>query len=360
MSATSVTLSPMAGEAPLPPQPRVTVFVPAYNEAEAITPCLDSLLAQSYPGELTEVLVVDGRSSDGTVGVVTEYVREHQAALAARGLTVRVVDNPEQSLAAAWNLAAAAATGDIIAFVSAHSHVLADYLGLAVRHLQEGSAHVVGGPCRMVGATTVGRAIAAAMSSPFGVGPSLHRFAGDVPDIASVANAVYPLAVLRQHLPFDEDIGKGEDWEMHYRMRQAGVRLAQHADMAYEYHARPTLRGLWRQQWSYAQAKVNIMRKHSRRAARLTHFVPLGLVLFTLGGGIGAAAVPALRPVWGVGAGLYLFGNVLSSIWAARRHGWATLPLLPWAFICMHFAYGLGMLWQLVGGPRRPQPQSVS
>jgi hypothetical protein len=287
-------------------------------------------------------------------------VREHEAALAAQGVTVRVVDNPERSLAAAWNLAAETATGDIIAFVSAHSHVKADYLGLAVRHLQEGSAHVVGGPCRMVGATAVGRAIAAAMSSPFGVGPSLHRFAGDVPEIASVANAVYPLALLRQHLPFDQSIGKGEDWEMHYRMRQAGVRLAQHADMGYEYHARPTLRGLWRQQWGYAQAKVNIMRKHSRRAARLTHFVPLSLVLCVLGGGVLAAALPALRPVWGVGAGLYLVANVLSSVRAACRHGGAILALLPLAFICMHFAYGLGMLWQLVCGPRRLQPQSVS
>ena len=45
--------------------PSVDVVIPARDEAESITACLRSLLAQDYPGPL-RVILVDDRSSDGT------------------------------------------------------------------------------------------------------------------------------------------------------------------------------------------------------------------------------------------------------------------------------------------------------
>ena len=203
----------------------------------------------------------------------------------------------------------------------------------------------------MIGEGRVGQAIAAAMSCPFGVGQSLYRYAGDVPNIQSLGNAVYPLALLKRFLPFDRQIGKGEDWELHYRMRQEGVRLAQFADIHYEFHARPTLGSLWRQQFGYAQAKINIVRKHSLRAVRLTHFVPLAMVLWVLLGLVAAAYVPALRLVWAAPIVAYLVASLIFSIRSAPRHGWAFLWLLPIVFLCMHFAYGLGMLWGILSRP---------
>ena len=48
--------------------PRVTVVLATMNEAARITPCLDGLARQGEP--LTEVLVVDSRSTDGTRALV--------------------------------------------------------------------------------------------------------------------------------------------------------------------------------------------------------------------------------------------------------------------------------------------------
>jgi hopene-associated glycosyltransferase HpnB len=45
--------------------PRVVAVVPARNEAETITLCVESLVGQKYPGEL-QIMVVDDRSQDGT------------------------------------------------------------------------------------------------------------------------------------------------------------------------------------------------------------------------------------------------------------------------------------------------------
>ena len=44
----------------------LTVIIPTYNEEKYIEQCIDSLLKQDYPVRYTEILIVDGRSSDNT------------------------------------------------------------------------------------------------------------------------------------------------------------------------------------------------------------------------------------------------------------------------------------------------------
>ena len=56
----------LAVEAAVPTTPRVSVVTPCLNPGERLARCLASVAGQSYPG--TEHVVVDGGSSDGTVG----------------------------------------------------------------------------------------------------------------------------------------------------------------------------------------------------------------------------------------------------------------------------------------------------
>ena len=51
----------------------VSIIVPCRNEEKFIGRCLDSIIAQDYPGESLEVLVVDGMSEDGTREIVERY-----------------------------------------------------------------------------------------------------------------------------------------------------------------------------------------------------------------------------------------------------------------------------------------------
>jgi cellulose synthase/poly-beta-1,6-N-acetylglucosamine synthase-like glycosyltransferase len=55
------------------PQTHISVIIPARNEEENITACLDSLCKQSYPKELFEVLVVDDHSTDKTAAIVNNF-----------------------------------------------------------------------------------------------------------------------------------------------------------------------------------------------------------------------------------------------------------------------------------------------
>ena len=58
-------------------QPYVSIIVPARNEAEFISDLLHSLLKQSYPSELYEVIVINDNSQDNTPEIVTSFAREH-------------------------------------------------------------------------------------------------------------------------------------------------------------------------------------------------------------------------------------------------------------------------------------------
>jgi dolichol-phosphate mannosyltransferase len=68
-------------DAPLPGE-QVSVLVPVLNERDRLGPCLAGLIAQ--PGEVAEILVVDGGSTDGTQNLVSTFV--------ARDSRVRIVN----------------------------------------------------------------------------------------------------------------------------------------------------------------------------------------------------------------------------------------------------------------------------
>ena len=57
----------------------VSVLVPARNEAERISDCLDSLLRQNYSPY--EIIVYDDDSSDGTAAILDAYAKKYPGLL---------------------------------------------------------------------------------------------------------------------------------------------------------------------------------------------------------------------------------------------------------------------------------------
>ena len=50
---------------------RVTIITSCYNREHTIRGCIESVLAQDYPG--IEHIVVDGASTDGSLKIINEY-----------------------------------------------------------------------------------------------------------------------------------------------------------------------------------------------------------------------------------------------------------------------------------------------
>ncbi len=88
--------------------PKVTVAIPTYNRADFLRQTLAGLVAQEFPRDHFEVLVIDNNSTDHTATVVAEFAAAQPAP--------RYLREEKQGLDYARNRAIAEARGEIIVF----------------------------------------------------------------------------------------------------------------------------------------------------------------------------------------------------------------------------------------------------
>jgi glycosyltransferase involved in cell wall biosynthesis len=120
------------------------VAVPTRNRAELLTTCLEGLVAQDYPSDRYEVIVVDDGSRDHTRAVVE--------AIAARtaGPAVQYVFRPHRGANAARNTALEVAGGDPVCFVDDDTQVPDGWLGaLVAASGRHPTAGCLGGPVHL-------------------------------------------------------------------------------------------------------------------------------------------------------------------------------------------------------------------
>ena len=103
-----------------PARPRISVIVPVFNEERVVRPKLESLLAQRYPRDLMEILVVSDGSTDRTEDIVRSFGDDR----------IELVKRPRQGKVAALNEGVARAKGDVVALTDANAILKADALAL--------------------------------------------------------------------------------------------------------------------------------------------------------------------------------------------------------------------------------------
>jgi len=104
--------------------PSISVIVPVCNGRQTIVSCLESLLAQEYPQDRYEIIIVDNNSSDGTVEIVKTY-------------PVQLLVERKQSAHAARNTGIQHAGGELIAFTDADCIAESRWLSELVRPFVE-------------------------------------------------------------------------------------------------------------------------------------------------------------------------------------------------------------------------------
>ncbi len=147
----------------------VSVLMPLRNEAAFIERSLGAILIQDYPHSQIEVIIADGMSNDGTHELISQMK-------ATSDVDVAVYDNPERIVAKGLNIALSHAKGDVIIRVDGHTIVASDYVSRCVAALHRSGAGNVGGCMTAVGEGWMGKAIAVATSTPFGVGGARFHY----------------------------------------------------------------------------------------------------------------------------------------------------------------------------------------
>jgi glycosyltransferase involved in cell wall biosynthesis len=130
----------------MPSPERLTIVLPAYNEATRIGPALDELFGflRSPAGvelaPIVDVLVVDDGSTDGTAALVSKRPEATPADDVAGSPTLRVMTVPHGGKGAAVRAGMLASDGDLVVFADADMATPADQLPKVVGAL--GAAEV--------------------------------------------------------------------------------------------------------------------------------------------------------------------------------------------------------------------------
>jgi PST family polysaccharide transporter len=320
----------------------VTVVVPARNEEANLGPCLTSILDQDWRN--LQVLVVDGASTDGTGAIIRTF--------AARDRRVEPLVNDARTIPTSLNLALRAARGSWFVRVDAHAQVPRDYVRRLVHHLEPGDWGGVGGRKDGQGVTPAGRAIAAAMASPFGVGNSTYHHGRRVRTVDHIPFGAYPTALVRELGGWDERLLANEDFEFDYRIRRNGRKLLFDPELKIGWQCRQSVRDLFAQYRRYGRGKADVARLHPA-SLQPRHFMAPGLLAVWLAALVLAPFLPLLAAV---PFAVYLLGLAFATARTARRLDLRARPYVPAAFVAMHVGWGLGF-WEGVIHRRVPPPR---
>ena len=308
--------------------------MPTLNESSTVVAAVQSVLDQSFHD--TEVLVVDGLSEDGCA----DRVRE----LAAREPRVRLLENPERLIPHALNVGLAQARARYVARVDAHATISGTYLERGVAALEaDPDVAAVGGRRVGVARTRTGRAIAAALSSSFGVGDSINHYATEAQDTDHASFGVFRAEAVRSVGGWDESLAVNEDVDLDHRLQACGHRIRFDPEMVINWRVRETLRDFGRQYRRYGRGKAAMVRKNGVRAVRPRHTAAPGLVLM-----LGSAAVAGVSGRARAATALavpYPAALALAVAWTTKSDTRHLSPLrLAGAFATMHLAWGFGFL----------------
>lgn len=317
---------------------QIEVAIAVRDAAHLLPNCLAAVQAQTLQPVRIHVSV--GPSHDGTAEVI--------ATAARNDARISLHENPAGDRASGLNLAIAETdpASDAVAMVDAQSRLAPDYLERAAAVLEATGAAVAGGPMRPVGIGAVGTGIAAALSSPAGVGDSSFHFEGTARDVDSVYLGVYRRDVLIKVGPYDPALLRTEDDDMNARIRAAGGRIRLDPSIRSTYLPRRTLGGLFRQYLGYGEWKVALAAVRPG-AIRLRHVAPAALVAMFV-----AAAVISIVWWWPALLGLMLAYSLALLMAAATSPGLtpASRLAMAGALAAMHWGYGLGSWRALLTG----------
>lgn len=331
---------------------KVAVVIPTLNEEKFIARCLDSVIAQSYPFNDMDVMVVDGGSKDRTKDIVEEYKRKYQ--------NIRFLNNPGRIQSIAFNIGVKSSDAPYIVRLDAHATYNHRYIEKCIEKFSANAEVLgcapefvgnVGGVCsiRPQHSGLIAESSAILNQSRFGIGGAAFRVGAPAGFVDTVPFGCFPRKVLEKVGGMREDLPRGEDNEFNSRIRKAGYKIYLDPKIVCSYFSRDTLRTNMKQMYANGES-IGHLFYVDKDSVGIRHLIPLLFVGSILCG-------VALAFVWLpffyallVELCLYFTCDLLASILAAKEHGWKYLLPLFVMFFCVHISYGWGTIVGLFTG----------
>ncbi|MBQ4105612.1 MAG: glycosyltransferase family 2 protein [Clostridia bacterium] len=324
----------------------VSLCVIAYNEEKVLNGLFRNIAAQTYPHQDIEVILVDSESTDKTRSMMEDF-----KATDYKFNRVEIVTNSKKNQASAWNCALCAAKGDVIIRIDAHASIPRDFIRRCADNLEEGEDIVGGGRPNIVDNETSWKlTLLAAEESLFGSSIAEYRRPTEKKEYHdSLFHAAYRRKVFEKVGGFNESLGRTEDNELHYRIREAGFKMCSCPDIISFQHTRNTFKHMIKQKFGNGYW-IGLTTGVCRGCLSYFHFVPfaflLVLILFSV-----LACFGYFYPIMflTLAYAMFDFTNTVGCFVTKKvKPQFFVLPLL---FPVLHIAYGVGTLWGLIKMP---------
>ncbi|MCI6806145.1 MAG: glycosyltransferase [Prevotella sp.] len=318
-------------------RPFVSVLLVTRNEKDYIEMSLMSLINQTYPKDKMEIIIADGKSTDGTLDIIERIQNRYNT----DSFKISVITNDKLILSAGWNLAIKAAKGEYVTRIDAHATANPDFVEKSVETMLTVEAVCVGGKLTSLSLDGEDNIISKVLSSPFGVGNSSFR----VSDVAGYADtAVYGLyrkRVFDEVSYFDETTVRNQDIELHSKIKRAGYKFYFNPAIKSTYYTRTTLKKMIKQAYGNGYWNMILIKKGSA-APSIRHLVPFAFVLFLLFCAIGGFV---WWPIWVLGFSIVCLHLILGLFFASKKsNNIIEIISMPWLFMSLHLSYGWGYM----------------
>ncbi len=318
----------------------VSIIIPCYNEEKHIARCLDSIIANDYPKDLMEILVIDGMSTDNSRTILARYIEKYPF--------IRIVDNPKRIKPCALNIGIQSAKGDVIIRMDAHAVYYPNYISKSVQYIEQYKADNVGGIRRTLPGkeTLMAKAIAYSISHPFAAGNATYRTgANEKRWVDTVFGGCYRRELFDKIGLFNEDLIRGQDREFNMRLTQTGGRILFSPDIICDYYARSDFKDFVR--WIYfgGLTPFYISRLTGKRVLSWRNLVPLAFVLTLIVSLFLSIFSSAFLMIFLSVTFVYLAAALIASIPVVKKERDIRFLLaMPFVFAATHIAYGFGSL----------------
>lgn len=323
----------------------VSFCVIAYNEEKTLPSLFNDIKNQDYPHDKMEIVFVNAMSTDSTRKMMEAFGREH-----SEFIRVVIKDNPKKIQAAGWNVAIKEAKGDIIFRIDAHTKIPSDFVRKNVQCIESGE-DISGGPRPNIAEVDSpwNHTLLLAEKSLFGSSIASYRRSHHSAYVKTVFHGAYRKEVFEKAGLFNENLGRTEDNEMHYRICKEGYKICYRPDIISYQHIRSTWRGMIRQKYGNGYW-IGLTLGICPYCFSMYHFVPLCFVLAIIISSIMAFTGMVLPLL--IIAGIYAIANLLMSIIAVTKEKkyWQYI-LLPFIFLSLHISYGVGTLVGIIKMP---------
>ncbi|MFI7233770.1 glycosyltransferase family 2 protein [Streptomyces cyaneofuscatus] len=311
--------------------PAVSVIMPVLNEERHLRNSVRHILEQEYAGEM-EVVIALGPSTDRTDEIAAQLVAEDPR--------VHTVPNPTGRTPAALNAAIKASRHPVVVRVDGHGMLSPNYIATAVRLLEETGAQNVGGIMHAEGENAWEDAVAAAMTSKIGVGNAAFHTGGQAGPAETVYLGVFRREALEQAEGYNVEFIRAQDWELNFRIREAGGLIWFSPELKVQYRPRPSVKALAKQYKDYGRWRHVVARYHSGSINLRYLAPPTAVVAIAAGLVLGATVTPWALLV----PGGYVAAIVAGSLPAGKGLSLKARAQIPVALATMHMCWGFGFL----------------